>query len=77
MFTELGFAVFCQPQGQDFARTPAQYTYYHLPPASTESPKSSSADLKRIAVTDRTCSKLQNSLQETCPSIIRGVVELR
>jgi len=36
MFTELGFAVFCQPQGQDFARTPAQHTYYHLSPASNQ-----------------------------------------
>ena len=36
MFTELGFAVFCQPQGQDFARTPAQHTHYHLPPANSE-----------------------------------------
>ena len=57
--------------------TLAQHTHYRLPPASSKPPKSSSADMKRASGTGRTCSKLQNPLQEACVSIIRGVMEIR
>ena len=56
--------------------TPAQHTHYHLPLTNSELPKSNSADMKRTLGTGRTCSKLQNPLQEACASIIRGVVSL-
>jgi len=58
-------------------RTPAQHTHYHLPPASSELSKSSSAEMEHTSGTVHTCFKLQNPLQEACASIIRGVVELR
>ena len=57
-------------------RTLAQHTHYHLPPASSKLSKSSSAKMEHASGTGRTCSKLQNPLQEACTSIIRGVVEL-
>ena len=57
--------------------TPAQHTHYHPPPASSELSNSSSAEMEHASGTGRTCSKLQNPLQEACTSIIRGVVELR